>query len=69
MQWYSEKRITKTAPRHSDREQGSGWSVTMTAISSGNCMQDILLQLLPTSITLAQRYEGGCEFQRSYYQL
>ena len=46
------KEDTQTAPRHSDREQGvSGWSVTMTAISSGNCMQEYFILAVTASIT------------------
>lgn len=43
----------------------SGWSATMTAISSGNCMQDILLQLLPASITWPRGMRAVVSFQRS----
>ena len=57
------KEGSQTAPRHSDRGRGSGWSATMTAISSGNCMQDILLQPLRASITWLRGMREGCEFQ------
>lgn len=64
MQWYSE-RGSQTAPRHSDREQGK-W---MVSYNDCDFIRELYAGYFITAVTrinnLAQRYEGGCEFQRS----